>query len=40
MLPGWYCSECGESIHNGQGMKISDRALRELKAKASGVFTP
>lgn len=40
MLPGWYCSECGESVHNGEEMKISDRVLRELKAKASGVFPP
>lgn len=40
ILPGWYCSECGESVHNGEEMKISDRALRNLKAKDSGVFLP
>ena len=40
MLPGWYCSECGEGIHNGEEMKITDRVLRDLKAKASGVFPP
>lgn len=40
MLPGWYCLECGESVHSGEEMKISDRVLRNLKAKASGVFPP
>ena len=43
-MPGWYCDESDESIHDGADMKVSDRALTELKAKdveemtASGVI--
>lgn len=32
-MPGWYCDESGESIHTGEDMKVSDAALKELKAK-------
>ena len=32
-MPGWYCAESDESIHNGTDMKISDQALAELKAR-------
>ena len=38
-LPGWYCS-CGESLHSKTEMKITDAALRRLKAKDKGVFSP
>jgi HTH-type transcriptional regulator / antitoxin MqsA len=31
-MPGWYCKESGESIHTGEDMKMSDRALNRLKA--------
>ena len=32
-MPGWYCTTCGESIHNGEDMKVSDRALHLMKAR-------
>ncbi len=35
-MPGWYCDENDESIHDGVDMKVSDRALTELKAKVEG----
>lgn len=31
-MPGWYCDEPGASIHTGEDMKVSDRALNRLKA--------
>src|SRR5207247_1397605 len=31
-MPGWYCDACAESIHTGEDMKMSDRALNRLKA--------
>ncbi len=39
-LPGWYCISCGEGLHSKADMKISDAALRRLKAKEKGVFPP
>jgi HTH-type transcriptional regulator / antitoxin MqsA len=38
-LPGWYCS-CGESLHSKTEMKVADAALKRLKAKEKGVFSP
>lgn len=32
-LPGWYCPKCGESVHDGIDMKVSDRALNALKMR-------
>ena len=32
-MPGWYCDECGESIHTGEDMQVSDRMLDRLKAR-------
>ncbi|HMK89098.1 MAG TPA: hypothetical protein VK446_05635 [Methylocystis sp.] len=32
-MPGWCCEESGESIHTGEDMKVSDRALDRLKAE-------
>lgn len=32
-LPGWYCPKCGESVHDGSDMKVSDRALNALKMR-------
>lgn len=31
-LPGWYCDECGESIHSGTDMAVSGQSVRRLKA--------
>lgn len=32
-MPGWYCDECGESIHNGDDLEVSVRVLDQLKAQ-------
>ena len=39
-MSGWYCDESDESIHNGSDLKVSDRALTELKAKVEGRLAP
>jgi HTH-type transcriptional regulator/antitoxin MqsA len=39
-MPGWYCDTSGESIHSGQDMKVSDRMLHLLKARAEGLLEP
>lgn len=39
-MPGWYCHECGEGIHSGEDMKISDRMLNRLKASSEGLLEP
>jgi HTH-type transcriptional regulator / antitoxin MqsA len=39
-MPGWYCDQSGESIHTGDDMVISDKALNRLKAKAEGLLAP
>jgi HTH-type transcriptional regulator/antitoxin MqsA len=39
-MPGWYCAQCDESIHDGEDMKISDRALNRLKASSEGLLGP
>jgi HTH-type transcriptional regulator / antitoxin MqsA len=39
-MPGWYCDASDESIHSGDDMKISDRALNRLKAKVEGLLEP
>jgi len=39
-MPGWYCDESGESIHTGEDMKMSDRALNRLKAATEGLPLP
>ncbi len=39
-MPGWYCNESDESVHDGSDMKVSDRALTELKAKVEGRLVP
>ncbi len=38
-MPGWYCDASEESIHTSADMKVSDRALRSLKAKAEGLLS-
>ena len=35
-MPGWYCDSSDESIHTGEDMKLSDRALNRLKAQGKG----
>jgi HTH-type transcriptional regulator/antitoxin MqsA len=37
-MPGWYCHECGEGIHSGEDMKLSDRILNRLKARSEGLL--
>jgi HTH-type transcriptional regulator/antitoxin MqsA len=37
-MPGWYCETCDESLHSGEDMKISDRALNQLKARVEGLL--
>ena len=39
-IPGWYCDQSEESIHTGEDMKISDRMLNLLKARADGLLEP
>lgn len=39
-MPGWYCDASDESIHNGEDMRISDRALNRLKAQIEGLLEP
>ena len=37
-MPGWYCESSGESLHSGEDMKISDRALNRFKAATRPAF--
>ncbi|PLX37617.1 MAG: type II toxin-antitoxin system MqsA family antitoxin [Hyphomicrobiales bacterium] len=39
-MPGWYCNDDGESLHSGDDMKVSDRALNRLKAEVEGLLEP
>jgi HTH-type transcriptional regulator / antitoxin MqsA len=39
-MPGWYCDKSAESIHTGEDMKVSDRALNRLKAATEGLPLP
>ena len=39
-MPGWYCETSDESIHTGEDMKVSDRALNRLKAATEGLPLP
>jgi HTH-type transcriptional regulator/antitoxin MqsA len=39
-MPGWYCDASDESIHTGADMKVSDRMLNRLKARAEGLLAP
>ena len=39
-MPGWYCDESDESIHTGEDLKVSDRALNRLKAEAENLLVP
>lgn len=37
-MPGWYAEGCDEGIHSSQDMKVSDRALTELKAQSENIL--
>ena len=39
-MPGWYCDTCEEGILDGEDMKVSDRALNRLKARADDLPLP
>ena len=39
-MPGWYCDQSEEGIFTGEDMKVSDRALNRLKARAEGLVEP
>jgi HTH-type transcriptional regulator/antitoxin MqsA len=39
-MPGWYSDTSEESIHTGADMRISDRMLNLLKARADGLLEP
>jgi HTH-type transcriptional regulator/antitoxin MqsA len=39
-MPGWYCDQSTDGIHVGDDMKVSDRALNRLKARAEGLPEP
>jgi HTH-type transcriptional regulator/antitoxin MqsA len=39
-MPGWYCDQSEESIHSGEDMKVSDRALNRLKARVELLLEP
>ncbi len=39
-MPGWYCDASDESIHTSADMKVSDRMLNLLKARAERLLGP
>lgn len=39
-MPGWYGEDDEDALHSAQDMKISDRALCLLKARAEGLLEP
>ncbi len=39
-MPGWYCDTSDESVHTGDDMKVSDRALNRLKAAIENLPLP
>jgi HTH-type transcriptional regulator/antitoxin MqsA len=39
-MPGWYNDASDESIHTGEDMKVSDRALNRLKSQTEGLPLP
>ena len=39
-MPGWYCDTSDQSLHTGEDMKVSDRILNRLKARAHGLLEP
>lgn len=39
-MPGWYGEGSSEGLHTHEDMKVSDRALNLLKARAEGFLEP
>jgi HTH-type transcriptional regulator/antitoxin MqsA len=39
-MAGWYCDTSDQSVHTGEDMKASDRALNLLKARTEGLLEP
>ena len=39
-MPGWYGDPPAESLHSGEDMKVSDRALNRMKARVEGLLEP
>ena len=39
-MPGWYCDASDESLHTSADMKVSDRTLNLLKARAERLLGP
>ena len=39
-MPGWYCGTCGEGVHTGKDMDVSDRELNRLKAQVEHLVLP
>ncbi len=39
-MPGWYSDQPDEGVFTSEDMKISDRALNRLKARAAGLLEP
>ena len=39
-MPGWYCDMCGEGIHSGHDLRVSDRALNRMKAAEDRLLLP
>lgn len=37
---GWWCSQCGEGIVEGDALRASEKAFLELKADVDGVLGP
>jgi len=37
-MPGWYSEGVEEGIHTGEDMKVSDRVINDLKARAEGLL--
>ena len=38
--PGWYCTKCGEGVHDGADIKATDREFMAFKAVVDGVLAP
>jgi len=39
-MPGWYSDASEEGLHTEADMKVSDRVLNRLKARAEGLLEP
>jgi HTH-type transcriptional regulator/antitoxin MqsA len=37
---GWWCSQCGEAIFDGDALRAREKAFLELKADVDGVLGP